>query len=449
MSAQCTYLDVLIGELKQAAIDAWMRTEVRPNWAARGDVYRPVGQANLDFADDQVTRPGPDGNGGGDFTSGSEYRADESATYKVQFGSIRAAIDELVAPWLDLPNPNIIAQVVERCRQTTRALSGAASTEGGVATGGGELAHLSARVNQNLVAMSGTLIASYKAKFLGQLGSAIGGMHAISVVRGTDIAAQQALWAGASESLEDIIRMARDAMRQIADGGGGDWDDLLKTLAWIGKGVGIFATGGVSTALEVGGLAIEILSETAPAPSGRAPEAPGSYSEVMFALRSELRRLAIRIRDEEQAVADNLRANLANIGRDRSSYDLTQPAVYDSEDVLVLERALLEEVYAVYMPSIADELDTLGRDLLLTSSLSAVERDASIGLGRFGPGRDFEDLNDVLHDLLKDLAWEVRNGATNLRLAIEAIDSQDAEIADRLRRIAERITAGSPYTPWG
>ena len=75
---------------------------------------------------------------------------------------------------------------------------------------------------------------------------------------------------------------------------------------------------------------------------------------------------------------DNLRDNLANINRDRSSYDLTQPAVYDSSDVMVLERSLLEEIYAVYMPSIADELDTLAKDVLLTSSLSAVERHPSI-----------------------------------------------------------------------
>ena len=449
MSQQCTYLDVLIGELKQAAIDAWMKTETRPNWTARGDMYRVLGTANLDLADDHVSRPGLDGRGGGDFTSGGEYRAAESAQFKAQFDSIRVTIDGLVAPWLDLPDPNTIAQVVERCRQTTRGLSGAASTDGGVATGGGELAYLAARVNQNLVAMSGTLIASYKAKFLGQLGRAIGGMHAISVVRGTDIAAQQALWAGASESFEAIVRMARDAMRQIADGDGGDWDDLLKTLAWIGKGVGIFATGGVSTALEVGGLAIDILSETAPAPQSRAPEQPGSYDEAMVALRSELARLSTRIRDEETAVEDNLRANLANINRDRSSYDLTQPAVYDSADVMVLERSLLEEIYAVYMPSIADELDTLAKDVLLTSSLSTVERDGSIGLGRFGPGTTYEELNDVLHDLIKDLAWEVRNGATNLRLAIEAIDSQDTQIAERLRDIASRVGAGSPYTPWG
>lgn len=255
MSQQCTHLDVLIGELKQAAIDAWMRTATRPDWTARGDVYRVLGTGNMDYMDDRVTRPGADGRGGGDFTSGGEYRAAESTRFKTQFETIRATIDELVAPWLDLPDPNTIATVVERCRQTTRGLSGAASTDGGVATGGGEVAYLAARVNQNLTAMSGTLIASYKAKFLGQLGRAIGGMHAISIVRGTDIAAQQALWAGASESFEDLLTMSRDAMRKIADGNRGDWRDLLAALTWICKGVGIFATGGVTTALEVGGLA--------------------------------------------------------------------------------------------------------------------------------------------------------------------------------------------------
>ncbi len=449
MSQQCTHLDVLIGELKQAAIDAWMRTATRPDWTARGDVYRVLGTGNMDYMDDRVTRPGADGRGGGDFTSGGEYRAAESTRFKTQFETIRATIDELVAPWLDLPDPNTIATVVERCRQTTRGLSGAASTDGGVATGGGEVAYLAARVNQNLTAMSGTLIASYKAKFLGQLGRAIGGMHAISIVRGTDIAAQQALWAGASESFEDLLTMSRDAMRKIADGNRGDWRDLLAALTWICKGVGIFATGGVTTALEVGGLAIDILSETAPAPQSRDLSQPGSCDEAISALRTELGKLSTRIRDEEQALVDNLRDNLANINRDRSSYDLTQPAVYDSSDVMVLERSLLEEIYAVYMPSIADELDTLAKDVLLTSSLSAVERHPSIGLGRVGPGRTYEELNDLLHDLIKDLAWEVRNGATNLRLAIEAIDSQDAEVAERLRDIASRVGTGSPYTPWG
>ncbi|WP_444663975.1 hypothetical protein ACT17Q_00590 [Cellulomonas sp. CW35] len=447
MTYQCTMTDLLVGQLKQSAIDVWMREQ---GWRLYGDHYENGSRGSVA----KVTRPNTDGSGGGDWSADALStlfgRVDRDEFFIAQFDAVRRTIDEIVAPWLALPSPASIAPLVEECRQTTRRLSGAARIEDGEVTGGGELTVHVSLVSQNLTAMSGTLIASLKAKFLGQLARAIGGMHAISVVRGIDVAAQQALWAEAQTAFEDILVTARTALDAIAHGRGPEWNDALQAAAWVAKGAGIFATGGVSAALEVGGIAIDVLSATAaPSPSPEV-KAPTSYAGAIASLRSELSRLSDRIESEERLVARNAARNVTQITQDRTSYDLSQPAVYDLEPAMVLNASLLEEIYAVYMPEIATELDAVAGGVPISSALRrAVARDATIGLGAHGPSDNVAELTQLLYNLLRDLAWEVRSGARNLELAIASIEERDAQVAEELRRIVKRIDAGSPYAPWG
>ena len=51
------------GKLKRAAIDAWMYSETGWGWEVRGDVYQVIGDSRS-----KVTRPGQDGEGGGDWS---------------------------------------------------------------------------------------------------------------------------------------------------------------------------------------------------------------------------------------------------------------------------------------------------------------------------------------------------------------------------------------------
>lgn len=442
MTDQVLPLDERVGQVKRAAIDAWMHDQ---GWRLYGDHYEYIAGTSSST----VSRPGPDGEGGGEW-SVNGFGPDEVSPdgFQEPFASIRQTIDALVAPWRTLPEPDDIAPLVEECRQVTRALSGAATAAGGQVTGAGELGVRIRLIEQNLSSMAGTLIASYKSRFLGQLGAVVGGFHAISVVRGTDLAAQQSLWNGARQHLDDVLDMAQVALANIATRGDVKWRDVLTVVGWAAKGAGFFATGGMSTAFEVTGLAITVLSATTS--SDTTPEPPGtphSYDAALDALRTQLDLLASRIRAEEQLIEDNLRDNLAIIERDRTSFDLSQPPIYSLEDTVILEYALVEEIYGTYMPEISTELDSIAGDIVRTVTRQVLTRNPSIGIGPNGTSAAFWALNQLMFNLVKDLAWEVQKGADNLRLAVAAMEQLDADLAERLRRIAERIDEGSPYAP--
>lgn len=436
----------LVGRLKQSAIDAWMRGE---GWRLVGGHYE-ISSRGPDF---RVTRPDETGAGGGDWSSdwlGSFFGlVDRDAEFQGYFETIRQTIDGIVAPWLDLPDPDDLAPVVEDCRQVTRRLSGAASTQDGVAHGAGEIGASLRLIEQNASAMSGELIASFKAKFLVQLGQAVGGFHAISLVRGSAIAAQEGLWRSARESVDTILEQSRAAFDAVAAGDAITWEEVVQVVGWAAKGAKIFVTGGAAAAFEVTGLALDVVKATAPPTPTTEPQSPGSYDAAITQLRSAFDALDEQIRGEERLIEENLRTNLTNIRNDRSSYDLTQPPLHDGDGVLLIQRALVDEIHRVHMPAVADELDEVG-DLALTSGIGRfVARDASIGIGVTGPATTVGEMNLLLRDLIKELAWEVRSGARNLELAIADLESRDAQIAEELAKIAERITQGSPYSPWG
>lgn len=442
MTDQARPLDVRVGQLKRSAIDAWMHGQ---GWWLYGNHYEHIGGASSST----VTRPGPDGEGGGEWSvNGSGPDEVSPDGFQEHFASIRQTIDALVAPWRTLPEPDDIAPLVEECRQVTRALSGSATTAGNQVTGAGTLGVPIRLIEQNLSSMAGTLIASYKSRFLGQLGTVVGGFHAISVVRGTDLAAQEGLWEGARQHLDEVLGMGQDALARIAARGEVEWKDVLTVVGWAAKGAGFFATGGMSTAFQVTGLAITVLSaKTSSATTPEPPGTPRSYDAAIEALRTQLDLLASRIRAEEQLIEDNLRDNLAIIERDRTSFDLSQPPIYSLEDTVILEYALLEEIYGTYMPEIATELNAIARDVVRTVTGQALTRNPSIGIGPRGTSTAFWAMNQLMFDLIKDLAWEVEKGADNLRLGVAALEQRDASIAERLRRIAERIDEGSPYAP--
>ncbi len=442
----CPITPYLVGRLTQSAIDAWMHDQ---GWRLYSDHHYEISSRG---GSSKVTRPGPDGQGGGDWSSdllGSLFGlVDRDDEFQAAFATIRQNVETIVAPWLDLPEPDAITPLVEQCRQVTRRLSGAASAQDGVASGAGELGAYLKLIEQNASAMSGELIATFKAKFLVQLGQAVGGFHAISVVRGADVAAQEGLWDAARTSVDRILTQAREAFDAVAAGSSITWNEVLDVVGWAAKGLKIFATGGVATAFEVGGLGIEVLKAGAPAPAVTEKVQPTSYEAAMAQLKAAFATLNAQIREEERQLDDNLQTNLRNIRNDPSSYDLTQPPITEGDGILLIQRGLVEEIYRVHMPAVADELDAIGNLALASRTSTAVARDASIGIGASGPSASVSAINLLLYELVKELAWEVRTGARNLELAIADLDRQDARVAEELAKIVERISKGSSYTPW-
>ena len=439
--------DTLVGALKRSAIDAWMRDEMQ--FPLDGDHYE-LSSSGDSF---KVTRPDTNGKGGGDWEASDWsfaklFGVDRDDEFTSGMDGVRQKIDDLVNPWRNLPDPTEVGVIVESCRQMTRRLSGAAASDGGVASGAGDLASYLKLVEQNASAMSGETIAAYKAKFLVQLGQAIGGFHAISVVRGADIAAQQALWTEARKNVANILDNARKTMDAIAEGGSLSWKETLTVVGTAAKGVGIFATGGLSVAIEVASLGIEVLSDAAGEDSAEKDVPSGGYNDAMGGLESTLKALNTQITTEEERVNENLTTNMANIRNDKTSYDLTQPPISSSDGVIVLTRSLVDEITNSYMPAIATELEAIASIGLDCSTYSAVSRDGAIGIGQSGPSGNISELNWLLFELVKSLGEEVRLGARNLELAVASLEHYDQTTADELADIAKKVEDGSVYDPW-
>lgn len=448
--AEYSEIPHLITQFKRAAIDAYMRTQPYP-WKINGDRY----EIDSSSTHTTVTRPGTDGEGGGDwssdnfiaewFTGGSQ---DEK--WSGAFDTIRARIDAAIEPWLTLPEPDDIAKDVEKCRQVTRRLSGAAAAGAGGQTGAGVIPGNISLILENSSAMAGSAIAAFKSTFLSQLGPVIGGHHGISLILGSALAAEEGLWEAARKGVADIVLAGKTASQALADSGSsGNPEAVLQVAGWAVKGATTFLPG-AKVALEVASLGIQILSGT-PAGSSRKKISGADAEAVLTSFEDALRALNDSIRTEETQLDENLTANLANVRSDRTSYDLSVRGVRDDPndpaDVIAYQPALVAEITRTYLPAIADEL-TSASGTVLAATMSGAVRDGALGIGARGPGASWSEMRWLLHELLKNLSWDVTKAARNLDLVLQDMQAHEQQVADEIAKVLAELDAGNPTDPW-
>lgn len=449
-------LESLVQKLKRSSIDAFMHESRR--WEVQEDRYQMTFLESGTYSSYcyYVTRPAADGTGGGVMTTGdanpdakSTLESGLATVFVAKFDQIRAEIEAQVAPWRNLPDPDKIALEVEKCRQVTRALSGAASVSGGKASGGGLLAGYLGVLQQNAGQMTGTTIEQFKLKFLSQLPKAIGGSHAISIVHGVAMASQEGMWRDTRQAVADALEQGQKTMEGIAmaDLGAG-FDLTLKIASWSLKAIGLFATGGVSTALEVGGLGIEILQGTlGEDPRYDKPNIP-TYDQAMEAFRGAIVNIEQGVRACEGTVRSNLLTNLANIRADKGSYDLTDTPIAEDPGMFVLHREFLTAMWKEDMPTISNELKTIATAVDHCVMRQYVRRDASIGIGADGPSDAFDELSWMLYEVLGNQAWDVDEGAANLHAVQDDFYGRDSETLANLSKVIVEILLGTPVDPW-
>ena len=101
-----------------------------------------------------------------------------------------------------------------------------------------------------------------------------------------------------------------------------------------------------------------------------------------------------------------------------------------------------------HLPPIAEEISKTARSALNFSMTTAVMRDKGIGIGPKGPGEMFASMRTLLYELLRELAWDVENGAANLRSALEMIANEDVNTKTAFEQSAHNIDKGSQIDPW-
>lgn len=446
-----TDVSALIPRFKRAAIDAYMRTSPS-GWEINGDSY----EIDSSSAHYTVTRPGPDGEGGGDWSS-DNFIADifvgggKDEEFGAAFDSIRSRIDEAIAPWLHLPDPGTIEGEVTSALAVTRKLSGAAAASEGTQVGAGLIAGNIALIMENSDAMSGAAIAAFKSRFVSQLGPVIGGLHGLSVVLGAALAAEQKLWESARENVRQIVQAGVDASEELAASGAtGGYEVALKVAGWAAQGAKLFVPG-AGAVFEVVGLGIQVVQGSSEQDPEKETITGADAAAVLSTFEAALRALNEGIAHEETLLDENLSNNLTAVQSQQSSYDLSAPLVQDdpasSSDVIIIEPSLVTEISSTYLPTISAELSG-SATALLSASMSCVARDGALGIGASGPSGAWGTLRTLLYDLLRNLAWDVTTGAQNLDLVLQDMQSNEQRVVDEMAQFLARFDAGNPVDPW-
>ena len=252
-------------------------------------------------------------------SSPTSFGVDRDPEFQKAFNDIRTKIDNALNPWRWIPETDGVHLLVEAMRQANRKLSVGAVVEGGKVTGGGQIGGYINLILESSDEMAGGMITTFKSDFLAQLSKAVGGQHAITIILGGHLAAEQKMWEGAKDSVLSIIKHSTDAFNAAAKGGDFDWRAVLKVAGWAVAGGTIFATGGATKALGVTNLGLTILDGVLPKNDKPTDKPAPDYEAVMNAFTRDITALDTTITNEEESIRKNINDNLNQIRADKGS----------------------------------------------------------------------------------------------------------------------------------
>jgi hypothetical protein len=451
--ADYAQLTANIPKLKRAAIDAWMKQE---GWEIEGGRYHgPHG------ADYEVTRPDDRGEGGGDW-HGEFFQewfvgGDKDRHFSGEFDKIRGNIDTAIKRWLPdaIADPTGFDSLITAMKGANTKLALSASASGGSVSAGGSIAGNIQGLKDETDKLSGRTIDAFRSKFVLQLDRVVGGEHAITVVLGGALSAEQKIWENAKTTVADIVEKATNSFNAYANGNGNtDWGLVLKVIGVAVEGVAAFASSGATVALSAGtGIKLLQAGQEAADKKGKNPPSP-DYTGIMKGFTQALDDLDAAITSEEKSLATNLRDNydyIVGLKGTPESLDLN-PALLeisdDSQAQINVIHSAVDAITETYMPAIAASLTQAAEDVDAASSSTPWIREESVGYTNYGCWSDLYTLLWLLYELLQDLSWEVSNGGRTLALVIEDIGVQDTDAQDALEQHAAKVKEGSGYVPF-
>ncbi len=446
----------MIKNLKRSAIDSYMYWN---GFEVHESYYIHTNKGSfLPYQSDtkeRVTRPGTDGEHGGEWKlEGSSLGAKpeyKDVNFVQKFSDIRSRIDEAINPFIGLPDPNNLADPIEKCRRTCRDLSCQASAEGAV-SGGGDIADQIRLIHGNLTSMSGAAIAQFKASFLGKMATVVSGMHAVATFVGSTLAAEQKILQGARDAVLETVQKSTESFETSVHSKAGEAKIILNIASWALQGFTLFVEGGgpVGVGLALADLGLTVATDLVDASKEETTIAGGGYDSIMSGFEQALVDINDQIKAGEKTVEKNISDNLGRIRTDTSSYDLTVDPVESNEQVVIIQKDLAEEVTKVYMPQVYKDLVATGS--LVQGLVMPVRRNKAIGIGANGPISEFCELTFLLYELIKDLSFEVDNGGANLQAAIndfaQADEENKAELDKAVDDSAGKLEGNHPYDPW-
>ena len=445
---------MLVGRLKKAAIDAYMRSSCDSaftDYEVHDDYYMvstlvPQGQAGAPSDSQRITRPGDDGKGGG------RTNGDSTMKYVHKFNEIRSAIDEVVGPWLDLPDPQRINTEKAKAFGVVGILAADINMQAGAPVGTGELHKALDRVNQKINDMSGATVMSFGLDFIDPLQGAVQGIQEGVAYWGASLAAEQKMFERARYIVLTAIEKSTKVFRGVADNEYQKLNIILQVVNEVVEAFDAFVepTGLLkhgSTAVKLGLKGMKKVTE-----EDVKKGAPQNYESAMKAFRSAFKAIANRVELAEGKIQQTLVDNYEVMEVNHERVDMSMKTLSSSEigkaDKLKIDMNHIDDIVNRAMPKVSESLEDAAKRISGVFLSDCVRRDPRVGVGESGPSKQFDQLKVLLYKLLADLAWESRTGTKDFELAVHYIQTQDGQSKAALDSFNEQVSKGSGIRPW-
>lgn len=443
-------LDSLIGPLKRAAIDAYMRDL---KFKLSGKFYE---REERDPEDGPVTRyvHCPDDKGEGGRKYNTELLSDH---YVHKFSEIRNKIDSILEPWFDLPNPGTIRTEMGDVGKVLQVLQAAPSEQGGVIAGAGTLYKTIKDTEEMLNQMASATVSSFSTNFVGKLDAITQNLTLGISLWGASLAAEKGIFKEARASVVLAVEKATTAFRKVAKKESDNFDFVLKvikvaigayatfvnpTLSVLQKGVAYAQTG-------ANGLG-EIAGED---DERRVTKNVGSYAEGIKSLEDILHLLNDNIENAELKVEENIKERLKEMPKNKEAFDIEVQTIEDGETInqgkeVRIDPAYVEDITQRKLPEVAEEIRKAKGKMKYVSMSNCVSRHENIGIGPSGPSFHFDRMKWRLTSLLQELAWDVDNGNKDFELAMAYIRERGEASRKKLEAMNQKIKEGHYVDPW-
>lgn len=435
-----------IGALKLASIDAWMKKQAVP---VVGTSHK-VGDHYLLASPGQsvsIARPDALGEGGGTGTqtnlSGFGFSVMNDVDYTSHFDAIRSAIDSLLQPWVEIPDPSEIDPYVENCRTVSSRLSRTAWSDGTAAhRGAGALLDSYLKtVEDDSDGLRGRSGDAFRQRFLSVIPGVIESYSSLTLTRGGAMLALSDLWSAARNDLSEIIEQAIQAMETIAASGNGTIKHTFDVAGIAIETVKLFAPAAAGKALDFTKLAFEAGSSVAP--SNVALDV-ASYEEGVEKTSEALQALSEHLFHEEGELERLIEAHV-EASRDeshRASYVVESPELTETDEIR-LDTDKVTTLAQSTLPGLAAELEDIAN---LNSDCSAtlpLKRNSRIGYGWAGPAPTIGRFDDYIHDLLEEVAGEILEGAVELGHLLSDFTQTEESIVAEIDAFLQELDEGS------
>lgn len=431
----------IIGEMKRAAIDCWMADDDYCVHFAYDDTYALWGYV----AANSYSRPGADGQGGGEFTGWISWNHPSLAP---RFDEIRGYVDDWTAQWKGLPDGSACTAPLQAT--TTTAAAFGASGSGPSVQDNGEISTANHTVSDVLISnIKGSFVTPFHDKYYTQFSMVGYGLGAATAILQVNYNVENTMWDKVRDDVTNLCVNATNAWKKQADLDADAYGTV--TLTVVGAVVGAFATIATAGAAAPAVAALIGISTLATAGvAGIAASASisgGSYLEIFQSLADGLMMLGDGIRKQEQSLTDMMDKSNTYILDNKPDFDLDAFALgrYPGSDGTISMQQANADLISTNMQRIITALGGAQTSLGAAPASSPTPRDGRVGVGADGTHGSAAALYATVATCLTYTTSEYTLGRELFNATVADYFQTDA---DATKKVAQLAASEALSTQW-